>query len=395
MAVSTVGTWLQIVAQDWLVLDITGGSGSALGITTALQFVALLLLGLWGGVIADRYSKRLVLLATQTTMGVLALILGVLTVTGAVQLWHVYALAFALGLVNVVDLPTRQSLVVELVRPADRMNAVALDGACTSSTRIVGPAVAGLLINAIGVGPVFLINGLSYGVAILGLLLIRTDELFAAKRATQMKGQLRAGLAYMRSRSDLVLVLVLVGFVAAFGMSQQVTIPLMIRNVFHSGAGAYGVASTVFAVGALAGNLLAARITRPTKHLMLITGLLFGLLVAASALPPTYAWFMVLMPPTGLLVVVCVTSTVITIQLEVTPEMRGRISGLYFLVSIGTRPIGSPVIGWASQAFGARAGLVVSGLVTVLAVIIVAPLLLRHKRAWVPSTVARPEPAEL
>lgn len=391
MTVSTVGTWLQFVAQDWLVLDITRGSGSALGITTALQFLSLLLLGPWGGVVADRYPKRLILTATQTTMAALALILGILTISGTVRIWHIYVLAFALGLSNVVDMPTRQAVIFELVRPVDRVNAVALQGAAMASGRLIGPAVAGLLINAIGIGPVFLIGGLSYSAVILSLLLMREEELYDATRSTAIKGQLRATVAYLRGRRDLVLVLVLVGFVAAFGMNQQITTALMTKNVFHLDASAYGVASTAFAAGSLAGSLLAARFGNPTRRLMLLTALMFGLVVMGSALPPAYGLFMVLMPPTGLLLVLCTTSTLLTMQLDVAPEMRGRIAGLYFLVFTGTKPIGSTAIGWAAQVFGARSGMFVSGLGTVLAVVAVAPLLLRYQRAPEPaSATARP-----
>jgi MFS family permease len=391
--VSTVGTWSQIVAQDWLVLDITRGSGSALGITTALQFLSLLLLGPWGGVVADRYPKRLVLMVTAAAYGVLSLILGTLTVTGTVLLWHVYVLAFALGLVNVVDMPTRQSMVFELVKPADRVNAVALQGAAMASGRLIGPAIAGLLINIIGIGPVFMIGALLFSPVIVALLLMREDELYVPTRSKAIKGQLRATVAYLRGRRDLVLVLALVGFVAAFGMNQQITTALMTKNVYHLNAGAYGLASTLFAVGSLSGSLLAARLGRPTKRLMLITALLFGAVVVASALPPTYPLFVVLMPPTGLLVVICTTSTLVAVQIDVAPDIRGRIAGLYYLVFTGTKPFGSTAIGWAAQVFGARAGMFVSGLVTVLAALVIAPLLLRHERAKEPTSVAPfPEP---
>jgi MFS family permease len=385
MTVSTVGTWMQLVAQDWLVLDITGNSGSALGITTALQFLPLLVFGLWGGVVADRYAKRLVLMVTQTVMGALALILGTLTVTGAVRIWHVYALGLALGLVTVIDSPTRQSFIAELVGPADSANAIALRSAAMASARIIGPAIAGVLINIIGIGPAFLINGFSYTVVILALKLVRHGELHVAPRTSGMRGQLRAGLAYVRQRGDLMLILVLVGFLAAFGMNPQITTALMTKNVFHAGAGSYGLASTAFAVGSLAGSLLAARIGRPTKRLMLSTALLFGVVETASALAPTYAWFLFLLPPTGLVLVIFTNATVVTIQLDVAPEMRGRVSGLYFLVFTGTTPIGAPLIGWAAQLLGARAGLLTGGVVTILATIGVAPPLVRRGRLVVRS----------
>jgi MFS family permease len=381
IALSSVGTWMQAVAQGWLILELTGGSGGALGITTALQFMPALLFGLWAGVIVDRYPKRLILMVSQTAMGALALILGMLTVTGAVRLWHIYALAFALGLARLVDDPTRQSFVVELVDPDDRANAIALEGAAMTSARIVGPAVAGVLIDIIGIGPVFLVNGISFAVMIAGLKLVRDGDLHAAPRSSRMKGQLRAGLAYVRGRGDLVLVFTLVGFVAAFGMNPQITTPLMTKNVFHADARSFGLASTVFAAGSLAGTLLAARTSRPTRRLMLSAALLFGVLEALSALLPTYASFLILLAPTGLMVVIFTTSAIVTMQLDVTPEMRGRVSGLYYLIFTGTTPIGAPMIGWFAQVLGARAGLLVGGGVTILATVGIAPLLLRHGRA--------------
>jgi MFS family permease len=391
MTASTIGTWLQIVAQDWLVLNITGNSGSALGVTTALQFVPLLAFGLWGGVLADRFSKRLILMATEATMGVLAVVLGILTVSGSVRIWHVYALAFTLGIAMVVDFPTQQSFIVELVPAAQRTNAIALDGAGRASARLVGPAAAGLLINTIGIGPVFLLNGLSYCGMLLALKLIRERELYVSPRAAKMKGQLSAGLSYVRGRSDLGLVLVLVGFVAAFGLNLQITTALMTKNVFHDGAGSYGLASTGFAVGSLAGSLLAARIIRPTKRLLLTAALLVGVLEGLSALAPTYGWFLPLLPPTGLMLVIFTNGAVVTLQLNATPEMRGRISGLYYLVFNGTTPISAPLIGWLAQMFGARVSLVTDSVMIIVATMAIAPLLTRRKLAFIPQPVRTPE----
>jgi MFS family permease len=378
MGISAIGTWMQRVAQAWLILELTGGSGSALGIITAMQFIPPLLFGLWGGVIADRHSKRRVLLVTQTAMGALALILGTLAVTGAVRIWHVYVLAFALGLCTLVDNPTRQSFIVELVEPADRANAIALDSAMMTLARIVGPAIAGVLIDIIGSGPVFLINALSFVAVILGLRLMREAQLHMAPRIPRGPGDLRAGLAYVRGRGDLVLVLVLVGFTAAFGMNPQITTVLMTRNVFHAGAGSFGLASTVFAVGAFAGALLAARGRRPGKRTVLGAALLFGVLEAGSSLLPTYASFVAVLAPTGMMLVIMNNATTVMMQLDVTAEIRGRVNGLFFLLFNGTTPIGAPVIGWLAQELGARAGLLTGGAVTILVTVTVAPLLTRH-----------------
>lgn len=389
--IATVGTWLQLVAQDWLVLDITGNSGSAIGVTTALQFLPLLLFGLWGGVIADRYPKRFVLMLSQVAMGLLSICLGALTMTGSVRIWHVYALALALGLAQLVANPTRQSFVVELVKPADRANAIALEGAFNASARLVGPAVAGVLINFVGIGPTFLIGGLSYASVILALRLMRESELFSAPRPTEKKGQLRAGLTYVRQRPDVLLILILVAFVAAFGINQQITTALMTKNVFHAGAGSYGLASTAFAVGSLSGSLIAARIARPSKRLMLSTALMFSLVETISALTPTLVSFMALLTVTGLTLVIFTSSSVVTLQLDVAPEMRGRIGGLYYLVFSGTKPLGAPVIGWFSQLLGAPSGLLIGGVVSLITTVSIAPFLLRRQYADVPAAAVKPQ----
>src|SRR6266700_4313251 len=237
--VSNTGTWVQRVAQDWMVLDLTHGSGTALGIATGLQFLPLLLFSLWGGMIADRYPKRRVLMVTQAAAGGLALILGVLAVTGAVRPWHIYLLAFGLGLVTVVDNPTRQSFAIEMVGRDDLQNAIALNSAVFNLARITGPAVAGLVISLIGTSAAFFLNATSYLTVIICLHRMRESELRPAERVARAKGQLRAGLAYVRSRPDLLMTMVLVFFIATFGMNFQVTTALMSRVVFHTGAGSF------------------------------------------------------------------------------------------------------------------------------------------------------------
>jgi MFS family permease len=392
MAISATGTWMQRIAQDWLVLDLTRGSGSALGITTALQFLPLLMFGLWGGVIADRYAKRRVIMVSQSALGVLALTLGIIAVTGAARIWEVYALAFALGLVTLVDNPTRRSFIVELVGPADLANAIALDSATLTSARIVGPAVAGVLIGLVGVGPVFLINGLSFAAVIVGLRLMREEELYSAPRASRTTGELRAGLAYVRGRRDLVHLLVLVGFVAAFGTNPQMTTALMTKKVFHGGAGSFGLASTALAVGSLAGALLAARGGNPTKRVMLGAAFLFGALETVTALLPTYASFVALLLPTGVMLIIFNNAAAAITQLEVIPEMRGRVSGLYITVFTGTTPIGAPLIGWLAEVFGARFGLLTGGVITMLATVATAPSLVRAATVTARTTEKTPGP---
>ncbi|MBW8485720.1 MFS transporter [Actinomadura parmotrematis] len=372
--VSNTGTWMQRVAQDWLVLELAKGSGgSALGITTGLQFLPLLLFGLWGGVVADRYPKRRVLMLTQVSMGVLALVLGLLAISGSAQVWHVYLLAFGLGLATVLDNPTRQSFVVEMVGKEDLPNAIALNSAIFNGARLVGPAVAGVLIAAIGTGPVFLVNAASFGAVLFGLYLMRPAELYAGPVVKRAKGQLREGLRYVRGRRDLVLVLVLVGFVATFGMNFQVTIALVARQVFHTGASSFGLASSMLAVGALTGALLAARrASRPRMRLLLLAPLAFGVFEVLSGLMPFYWAFLLMLVPTGIALMTFTTAANATMQLGVAPEMRGRVMGLYMFVFVGTNPIGAPVVGWMAETFGPRMSIVFGGLIAIVSTLAVA-----------------------
>jgi MFS family permease len=366
--VSNSGTWMQRVAQDWLILSLTHGSGTALGITTGLQFLPLLLFGLYGGVLADRFPKRRILMITQAVMGALALLLGVLALTGTAQVWHVYALAFLLGVATVVDNPTRQTFAVEMVGPNDLSNAIALNSAIFNTARIVGPAIAGVLIAAIGTGPVFIVNAASFGAVMLGLYLMREDELYIRETVPRAKGQLREGLHYVRERRDLVMLLIIVFFVAAFGMNFQMTTALMSREVFHSGASSFGLASTMLAVGAVSGSLLAARRKRPRMRLMLVAAAFFGVLEIVSGVMPNYGLFLVMLVPTGVALLTFNTTANAVMQLSVPAWMRGRVMGLYMLVFAGSSPIGAPLLGWLAEVFGPRSGLVIGGVVSLAAV---------------------------
>lgn len=370
---------MQRVAQDWLVLELTHGSGTALGIATGLQFLPLLLFSLWGGAIADRYGKRQILMVTQATMGALALILGVLTLAGVVQIWHVYALAFALGLLTVVDNPTRQTFVVEMVGRASLPNAIALNSATFNLARIVGPAVAGLVISAVGTPEAFLVNAASYGAVLIGLKLMRPADLHPAEPSPRSKGQIREALRYVRARPILWTVMVLVFFVATFGMNFQVTTALMSREVFHTGAGAFGLAGTVFAVGALSGALLAARRRRPGAALLIVSASAFGLLEVATGFMPEFRSFLLMLVPTGLALLTFSTAANSATQLNTAPEMRGRVMGLYLFVFLGGAPIGSPMAGWVAEQFGARISLIAGGTISVAAAAMVAMMLARSQ----------------
>jgi MFS family permease len=366
--VSLTGTWMQRVAQDWLVLQLTH-SGVALGITTALQFLPMLLFGMYGGVLADRYPKRRLLLMTQVTSAVFAAILGVLEVSGAVQVWHVYLLAFLLGTSAAVDTPTRQAFVVELVGPADLPNAVGLNSANFNSARIIGPAIGGLLINAIGTGPVFLINAVSYVGPVIALLIMRDSELYRGKPVSRAKGQARAGLRYVRSRPELLMPIILVAIVGMFGLNFQMTLALIAQQTFHRDAGSYGVLSTALAFGCLIGALAAARRPRPRHRLLYGAAFAFGVLEFADAFVPSYWGLVVLLVPTGMAILTMTTSANSMCQLLSTPSMRGRVMALYVLVFLGGTPIGAPLIGVLASVLGPRSSLYIGGAVSALAAV--------------------------
>ena len=381
--VSNTGSWMQRVAQDWLVLNLTHNSGTALGITTGLQF-APMLASMWGGVVADRYSKRRILMVTQALMGGLALLLGVLALTGVVRIWEVYLLAFALGMVTVVDNPTRQAFAVEMVGKDGMANAIALNSAVFNLARIAGPAVAGLVISAVGTPAAFLVNAASYGAVLIGLKLMRPGELHRVARAPRAKGQLREALAYVRARPTLWMTLILIFFVSTFGMNFQVTNALMSRGVFHTGAGAFGIASAVFALGALGGALIAAQRGRPTLGLLLVTSMAFSVFEILTGLMPDFLAFLIMLIPTGLTLLTLTTATNSTMQLGTTAVMRGRVMGLYMLVFLGGTPLGSPLAGWIAADFGPRVSMISGGVISVIATAVVGLVLARRRGvpAW-------------
>ncbi len=363
--VSNVGTWMQRVAQDWLVLELTH-SGTALGIVTGLQFLPALLLGPYAGLVADRFPKRRVLTCTQIWMASVALVLGGLTIAGVVQPWHVYLLALLFGLGTAFDAPARQSFVVEMVGRDELSNAVGLNSASFNAARLLGPALAGLLINWIGTGPVILINGFTYAAVILSLRLMRVSELHTPKVAARDKGMIRDGMRYLWRRPDLMMVLVAVFFAGTFGLNFQLTSALMATQVFDKGAGEYGILGSILAIGSLSGALLAARRVRIRARLVIGAALAFGAFEIVSALMPTYLTFALVLPLVGLASLTMLTSANATMQLGIEPTMRGRVMALYMTVLMGGSPIGSPFIGWVGQEFGARYTLIVGGGLTVL-----------------------------
>ncbi|MYU20355.1 MFS transporter [Streptomyces sp. SID8352] len=364
-AVSNVGTWMQRIAQDWLVLTLTGSS-AAVGITTALQFLPMLFLGLYGGVLVDRLPKRPALLFSQSAMAVSSLFLAVLTLSGQVQVWHVYVAAFALGLAAVIENPARQSFVSELVRPDQLQNAVSLNSANFQSARLVGPAVAGLMITGVGTGWAFLANGLSFVAPLTGLLMMRSRELHPARRTPRGKGQLREGLRYVAGRPELTWTIVLVGFIGTFAFNFPVFLSAFADDVFHAGAGVYSLFNTLMAVGSLAGALLAARRGTARVRVLIAAAAGFGLLEIAASAAPELWMFSLLMVPLGIFGMTFNVTANTSIQMTTDPAMRGRVMALYMMVFLGGSPVGAPVVGWVTDVYGARTGLAAGGAVAAL-----------------------------
>jgi len=374
--VSNTGTWMQRIAQDWLVLTITH-SGTALGIVTALQFLPILLFSVWGGVLADRFPKRTMLMITQSAMGVLASILGLLTVTGNISEWQIYVFALLLGTVTAADTPARQSFVVEMVGPADLQNAVSLNSANFNLGRVVGPAVAGLMIGLFasevtGSGWVFLINAISYVAVVTGLAMIRKRDLHTETRARRGRGGQRAAFRYVRTRPDLLAVMCTIAVFGTFGLNFPVLLPLYTTQIFHSGASAYGVISAIMAVGSLLGALLAAKRRVARVRVVLVGAFLFGLGETAAAVMPDITSYAALLAVTGICGLTTATTANAVMQTTVAPELRGRVTGVYILVFMGGTPLGSPIVGWLAGQIGVRWTQSLCGALTAVAALGVA-----------------------
>ena len=381
--VSNIGTWMQRVAQDWLVLVLSGNSGTALGITTGLQFLPILLLSPFAGAIADRFPKKRLLQLAQLMMAAPAVLLGVLAVTGVAQQWHVYAIAFMFGIATAFEAPVRQAFVSELVSPEDLSNAVGLNSASFNAGRIIGPGLAGLMIAAFGsgvqaTGVVILLNAASYGAVLFALSAIRGD-LPEAERP-ERRGMVVDGLRYVRSRPDLVLILGVMFFLGTFGLNFQLTSALMATEVYGKGAGEYGILGSTMAIGSIAGALLSARRERPTIRLMLFAAVAFGAMEIIIAVMPTYWTFVVLTPLIGITALTTITSANTIIQLSVPRELRGRVMALYLMVFMGGTPFGSPLIGWIGEEFGARWSLIAGGVVSILGTLLCVAIFLHLRR---------------
>ena len=378
--ISLSGTWAQRVAQDWLVLLIVPKSQAAvaLGITTALQFLPMLLFGLYGGVLADRYDKRRLLIGAQVSMGVLALILGLLDLTGVVQLWHVYILAFGLGLASVIDTPARQSFVSELVGTDDLPNAVSLNSATFNSARIVGPALAGVAITGVGTGWVFMANAASYVAVLAGLMRMRPAEFWPSPRQPRGRGQLAEGVRHVRERPELYVPILLVFMIGTFGLNFQQTLALIAKQTFQTGASSFGLLSSCLAFGSLLGALASARRKgAPRSRTMLLAALAFGLLEVIDGAAPSFIVLALLLIPTGFAVLTFTTTSNSLLQLACDPALRGRVMSIYVLVFLGGTPAGAPLVGLLAQTWGPRSSLLIGGAVCAVSALAAAVLLAR------------------
>jgi MFS family permease len=388
--VSVTGTWMQSIAQMWLVLHLTG-SGFALGVTAALQFTPILLFGTWGGLIADRVDKRKLLMVTQSAAGLVALVLAGLTLGGLVRLWMVYVLAFALGIVSVFDNPGRQSFVTEMVGKDHVINAVGLNSAVFTLARVIGPAIAGVLIALVGTGWCFLYNGLSYFPVVFALVLMHPGELHRSRPAPRARGQIRAGIHYAWNTPELRFPLLLMLVVGTFAFNFSVLMPLMASFVFHSGASTFGLLMSFMGAGAFVGALVSANRSRPSHRLLAFAGIAFGSLLVGAALAPTLPIELLLLVPLGAAMLTFQATANSLLQLNSDPAFRGRVMALYVMVFLGTTPVGGPIVGWVAEQFGARSGLGLGGMATLIASIALF-WGLRHWQVGQPKPSHRPIP---
>jgi MFS family permease len=377
--VSQGGTWMQTIALNWLVLHLSHNNGFLVGLAIALQFTPTLLFGVWGGAIADRFDKRKVLLCTQVAMMAVAAVLAIVDLSGIVQLWMLYVLVFAYGMALAVDNPTRQSFVSELVPAADLPNAIGLSSAIFQLARVLGPALAGVLILAGGTSICFVLNTVSFVFVIGALLMMRPEELHRSKPLGREKGQLTEGLRYIWHTAELRWILLLMLVVGTFAINSPVVLPLLAKVTFHSGPEVYSWMSIAMGAGAMVGALFAANRADVRGKLLCSTGMVFGLSILVAALAPSLAFFIALLVVVGGGQIAFLSTTNSALQLLSDPTMRGRVMAVYTITLLGTTPIGGPLIGWISDAFGPRWGFAVGGIATVLGVLVFGTAFVRAR----------------
>ena len=380
-SLANVGTWMQSIAQDWLVLDLTH-SATAVGVTMALQFLPMLALGAYAGVVADRRSRRRILLTTQSLNAAAAGALAVITIAGAVRPAAVYAFAFVSGLIFAFDGPARQAFATEVAPGGQLRAAIALNAAVFQSTRLIGPAVASVLIASVGTGWVFAVNAACYVGPTIGLLRLRPSDLTPAPAPASRReaGGLRAAMRYLRGRPDILWTIFLVGMLGTFGLNFPIVLTAIAKSTFHGNAGTYGLFNIALAIGSASGALVAGAAARPKRRVLVLAAAGFGLAQAAAAIAPDMAVFLALLVAMGFLNLAFQSMANASVQLAVDPELRGRVMGLYMLAFIGGTPIGAPVIGAITNHFGARAGMAICGAVPALAAVLVVAAMARGPR---------------
>jgi MFS family permease len=378
--VSNVGTWMQRTAQDWLVLaELTHKNATALGIVMALQFGPHALMLPLSGFAADYFDRRKLLMATQASLGLLALGLGILTISGAVRLWHVYLFAFLLGSVSAFDSAARQTFVAELVGEEDLSNAVGLNSTSFNAARMMGPAVAGVLIAAVGSGWLFVINAASFVAVLCSLLFLRTDQLHREVSASRGRGGLADGWHYVCGRPDIKTILIMLFLIGTFGINFPIFISTMAVGVFHAGASQFGLLTSMMAAGSVAGALLSARREKPGMPVIVAAAAIFGLGFCVAAAMPSYGLFGCALVIIGLSAQTFTTTANSTIQLSTEPEMRGRVIALFLAIAVGTTPIGAPFVGWVADSFGPRWALCVGAASGFGAVIVAVYYFAKHR----------------
>jgi MFS family permease len=379
--ISNIGTWMQRVAQDWLVLtQLTHHDASALGIVMGLQFAPMLLLLPWTGSAADRLNQRKLLMLTQATQGVFALVLGALTITGVIQLWHVYLLAFLSGCAAALDAPVRQTFVAVMVGDDDLPNAVALNSSSFNAAQMIGPAVAGLLIADVGLGWAFLLNGLSFAAVLISMSFFRLPELRKSARAHRTTSGFAEGLRYVWRRPDLRAMLIMLFLIGTFGMNFPIFIATMAVNVFHSDARAFGLLSSIMAVGTLSGALFAASRGKQGLPPLLWGAVVFGLGCTLAAIAPGYWWFAAALIIIGAAALTFANGTNSNMQLSTEPAMRGRVMALRVAIALGGTPIGAPITGWVANHFGPRWALAIGAAAGFAAALVAVYVLVRRKK---------------
>jgi MFS family permease len=379
--VSNVGTWMQRVAQDWLVLtQLTDNSASAVGLVMALQFGPQMLMLPFSGFAADYFDRRKLLMVTQAAMCLSASSLGLLTVTGLVELWHVYVIAFLHGCAAAFDAPARQTFVADLVGEADLPNAVALNSTSFNAARMIGPAIAGLLIAGVGTGWAFFANALSYVAVLCSLTLLRVGDLHPIRRAARGSGGFVAGFRYVWARPDLRAILLMLFLIGTFGMNFSIFISTMAVTEFHAGAGGYGLLSSMMAIGTVTGALLAAGRERPRLELLVPGTALFGLGCGLAAVMPNYWLFGLMLVVIGVSALTITNSSNSLMQLSTEPVMRGRVMAIRVAVALGGTPIGAPIVGWVADQYGPRWALGVGAAAGVAAAIVMIHYLVKYRR---------------